>query len=90
MSRKAKRGRNRKLITFAWIAALSFLTIFLIYREMTAVLYILATLGVTALLVVVAFADLSKHERFSTESPRSDDAGSIGSRLSSPNRTSQR
>ncbi len=90
MSRKATSGRNRRLFTFAWIAALSLLTVFLIYRELTAVLYILATLGVTALLIVVALADLSKHEKFSTQSPRVDDAAAIGSGLSSSNRTSQR
>ncbi|MBA3572903.1 MAG: hypothetical protein H0W34_13235, partial [Pyrinomonadaceae bacterium] len=59
MSRKANRGRNRRLVTFAWMAALTLLTVFLIYRELTAILYILATLGVTALLIVVALADLS-------------------------------
>lgn len=90
MSRKGNRGRNRRFITFAWIAALTFLTVFLIYRELTAVLYILATLGVTGLLIVVALADLSKHEKFSTESPQADDAAAIGSGLSSSNRTSQR
>lgn len=81
MSRQANRGRNRKLITFAWITALALLTVFLIYREMTAVLYILATLGVTALLIVVALADLSKHEKFSTESPRTDNTIPTGKGL---------
>jgi len=38
---------------------LSLGVIALIYWEQTALLYILATLGVTALLVVVALADLS-------------------------------
>jgi len=90
MSRKANRGRNRRLFTFAWIAALTLLTVFLIYREMTAVLYILATLGVTALLIVVALADLSQHEKFSSASPPANDAAAIGSGLSSSNRTSQR
>ena len=90
MGRKANRGRNRKFFTFAWIAALTLLTVFLIYRELTAVLYILATLGVTGLLIVVALADLSRHEKFSTESPRADDASAIGSGLGSPNRTRQR
>jgi FtsH-binding integral membrane protein len=89
MSRKAHRGRNRRFITFAWIAALALLTIFLIYREQTALLYILATLGVSGLLTVVALADLSRHEKFSTESPHADDAA-VGSSLSSSNRTSQR
>ncbi|CAN5626696.1 MAG: hypothetical protein H0T77_10120 [Pyrinomonadaceae bacterium] len=89
MSRTNK-GINRKFITFAWIAALTLLTVFLIYRELTAVLYILATLGVTGLLIVVAFADLSRHEKFSSESARADDAAAIGSGLSSSKRASQR
>ncbi len=90
MSRKGYSGRNRRFFTFAWIAALTLLTVFLIYRELTAVLYILATLGVTGLLIVVALADLSRHEKFSTEPPHGDDAAAIGSGLSSSNRTSQR
>ena len=66
MSPKATSRRNRRVFTFAWIAALTILTIFLIYREMTAVLYILATLGVTAILIVVALTDLAHAEKFST------------------------
>ena len=65
----AKNRRNRRFITFGWMAALAILTIFLIYREMTAVLYILATLGVTALLVVVAMADLAHGEKTSQDGP---------------------
>jgi Flp pilus assembly protein TadB len=90
MSRKANTGRNKRFITFAWIAALAFLTIFLIYRELTAVLYILATLGVTGLLIAVALADLSKHEKVSTDLPRAGDAAAIGSGISSSNPNSQR
>jgi hypothetical protein len=90
MNRKANSARNRKFITFAWISALALLTIFLIYRELTAVLYILATLGVTALLIVVALADLSKHEKSSTESPGAGVPAAIGSGLRSSNQTGQR
>lgn len=43
----------------------------LIYREMTAALYILATLGVTALLVIVAMADLEHGERVPPDGPAS-------------------
>lgn len=50
--------KRRRLITYAWVSALAVVTILLIYKEQTALLYILATLGVTALLVVVAAADL--------------------------------
>ena len=41
----------------------------LIYFERTAVLYVLATLGVSALLVVVAVADLGADERPDTNAP---------------------
>ena len=40
--------RRRKMITILWTALLGIGTIILIYKEMTALLYILATLGVTA------------------------------------------
>jgi hypothetical protein len=44
---------------------------------------------VTALLIVVALADLSQHERFSPESPRSGDAAAGGIGPGSPKRTNQ-
>ena len=63
MNRKTLAGdrRRRKLITTLWALGLSLLVILLIYFEKTAILYILCTLGVTALLLIVAFSDL-KHE----------------------------
>jgi hypothetical protein len=51
--------RRRRTITYLWIFGLAVLTISLIHWEQTALLYILATLGVTALLLVVALADLA-------------------------------
>ncbi len=83
------RGSSRRALTFLWIAVLAVLTIVLIYREMTAVLYILATLGVTAVLVVVALADLSRGEKVSTNVPQADDAAAIGSGISSSYGTRQ-
>jgi len=68
---KSNRGRRRKSITYLWIAALAIVTVFLIYKEMTALLYILATLGVTAILLVVANADLSRGEVVSGDSSQS-------------------
>ena len=61
MNRKTLAGdrRRRKLITLLWSLALGVITIVLIAWEKTALLYILATLGVTALLIVVAMADLA-------------------------------
>ena len=55
---QASGRRRRKRITYIWIAVLSLIVITLIHWEQTALLYILATLGVTALLIIVALADL--------------------------------
>lgn len=71
--------RRRKVITILWAAVLAIGTIILIYKEMTALLYILATLGVTALLLVVAMADLSHAEKLTNNAGRNDDAAAIGS-----------
>jgi hypothetical protein len=49
---------------------------------MTALLYILATLGVTAILVVVAMSDLTSGENFSNDSAINDSAA-IGSGITS-------
>jgi hypothetical protein len=75
--------RRRKLITAIWFGAISLLTIILIYWELTAVLYILATLGVTGLLAVVAFSDLGSADRGAGELERVNDAAAIGSGISS-------
>jgi uncharacterized membrane protein YhaH (DUF805 family) len=85
MSRQTLAGnrRRRKLFTYLWIALLAIGTITLIYREMTALLYILATLGVTALLVVVALSDLDHRENTSDNSNRIDDSAAIGSGITS-------
>jgi heme O synthase-like polyprenyltransferase len=75
--------RRRKLITVLWAALLAIATIILIYKEMTAVLYIVATLGVTALLVVVAMADLSHAEKLTTDPRGIDDSAAIGNGMTS-------
>jgi hypothetical protein len=54
--------RKRRMVTYGWIFGLTILTISLIYWEKTALLYILATVGITALLIVVAMADLAHAE----------------------------
>ena len=61
-SNKAKRGRG---FTYLWILCLAISVFLLIYFEQTSLLYILATLGVTVLLVIVATADLGQSERSS-------------------------
>jgi hypothetical protein len=75
--------RRRKMFTILWTAALALGTIILIYKEMTAVLYILATVGVTALLVVVAMADLAHAEKLTNDPRRSNDSAAIGSGITS-------
>jgi len=64
MSQRLRTSKNkrRRGITYLWILCLAVLTFLLIYFEQTSLLYILATLGVTALLVVVALADLGQTE----------------------------
>ena len=61
-SNKAKRARG---FTYLWIFGLAVSVFLLIYFEQTSLLYILATLGVTVLLVIVAMADLGQSERTS-------------------------
>jgi heme O synthase-like polyprenyltransferase len=75
--------RRRKTITVLWIAVLAIVTVSLIYWEMTALLYILATLGVTALLIIVALSDLVGAEGLSKEISRADDEAAVGSSLTS-------
>lgn len=74
-----RRKRNRRLITLAWVVALATLIIVLLIKERADILYVLATLSVTALLVVVAFADLGGGRKGVDEAELGDDAASIGS-----------
>jgi hypothetical protein len=59
--------RRRRLTTYGWIVGLTAITVGLIYWEQTALLYILATVGVTILLVVVAMADLAHAESMTAQ-----------------------
>ena len=73
-------GRNRTLL---WIAGVGLIVFLLIYFEQTAILYVLATLGLTVLLLLVAFADL-KGARNAAELPKpADDAAAIGTGIAS-------
>ena len=75
----AEDKRRRKLIAALWIAILAIGTMTLLYYEMTAVLYILATLGVTAILVIVAVSDLARGEKHHGDLKTADDSAAIGS-----------
>jgi hypothetical protein len=79
MNQKTLAGdrRRRKLMTALWIFLLTIGVIVLIYREMTAILYILATLGVTALLVVVAMSDLAHGEKGALQTSSADEPSSV-------------
>ncbi len=80
--RPVARGRARKsrrsLKTFLWVVGLGALVIGLIYFEQTAILYLLATLGLTGLLLVVALSDLDGRKGASA-SELGDDSAAIGS-----------
>lgn len=79
----ATERRRRRFFTFLWSALIAVVTILLIYWEMTAVLYILATLGVTALLVIVALADLHGGEKVVGDSQGINDSAALGSGITS-------
>ena len=71
--------RRRKLITVAWALGLGLLVMTLIYFERADVLYILCSLGVTALLVVVAMSDLA-HADVRTDVAQEPDAPRVASK----------
>lgn len=62
MSRNAARAtarpRQKSRRSLIWVAASALVIIVLLYLEQIALLYVLATLSIGALLTVVAFADL--------------------------------
>jgi hypothetical protein len=70
---RTKTKKNRTL-TYLWIFGLALLVFLLIYFEQTAILYIFSTLGVTALLIIVATADLGRSEVSSADSARATTA----------------
>ena len=51
---------SRRSIALFWLAAVAIVIGVLIYFQQIAVLYILATVGLVALLLIVGFADLEK------------------------------
>jgi peptidoglycan/LPS O-acetylase OafA/YrhL len=78
--RITSRTKKRRNLTYLWILGLAVLVFILIYFDKTELLYVLATLGVTALLVIVATANLGEHER--SENALTD-AQAAGSGISS-------
>jgi peptidoglycan/LPS O-acetylase OafA/YrhL len=75
------RKRNSRLITLGSIVGLAIIIIVLLYKEKADWLYVLATLGVTVLLFVVAFADLHGGRKGVEETALGDDAAALGSNI---------
>jgi hypothetical protein len=67
-------------MTLLWAAMLTLLVIILIYKEQTAILYILCTLGVAVLMIVVAFSDLAHEDSPGQDMAQSKDAARVASR----------
>ena len=67
---RSTKDKKRRTVTYLWIFGLAVLVFLLIYFEQTALLYILATLGVTVLLVIVALADLGRGELSAETAPQ--------------------
>jgi len=73
--------KSSRRMTFIWIAVVVALIIGLIWKEQVALLYVLATFSVTALLMVVAFSDLGGSRRPLTETAPYDDSAAVGDGL---------
>jgi len=77
------RKSNRRT-TLIWSAVTVAIIIGLIWKEQVALLYVLATLSLTALLIIVAMADLGGARRPLTEPAPGDDSAAVGDGLGSP------
>jgi hypothetical protein len=75
-------------MTLVWIAVAAAIIIGLIWKEQVALLYVLATLSLTALLLTVAFSDLGGSRRPLTAP--NDDAAAAGDGLSASRNASAR
>ena len=83
MSQRIKNtnAKKRRSVTYLWIFGLALIVFLLIYFERTELLYVLATLGVTSLLIIVAVADLGAGEH--SQPPQAADAQALGSGIGS-------
>lgn len=64
---ETKNKLSRRTIALFWAILLAIVIGFLLYYEQVAILYVLATLSLVALLLTVAFADLEKVSRENVE-----------------------
>jgi len=62
-----KRQYSRRTIALFWLVLVGLVIGVLIYLEQIALLYVIATLGLVALLLIVGFADLEKVGRENLE-----------------------
>lgn len=76
--------KNKRRTTFIWIAATTVIIVALIWTEQVALLYVLATLSVTALLLIVAMADLGGAQRPLTQPAPNDDSAAAADGLAAP------
>lgn len=84
MSRVATAPKQRRRTALIWLLVLAAVIVALMIAEQIAILYVLATLGLTALLVVVALADLrGSQQQPATRLPPGDDSAAIGSGIRS-------
>lgn len=58
---------SRRTVALFWVALLAIVVGILLYFEQVAVLYVLATIGLVALLAIVGTADLEKVGRENAE-----------------------
>ncbi|MGI9054879.1 MAG: hypothetical protein ACR2F2_03665 [Pyrinomonadaceae bacterium] len=54
---------SRRTVALFWLLAVAIVIGVLIYLEQIALLYVLATVGLVALLLIVGFSDLEKVDR---------------------------
>lgn len=73
----AARGRRKSRRSLLYIALSALVIIVLLYLEQIALLYVIATLSVAALLTVVAFADLRPARQPATGPAPHDDSAAI-------------
>ena len=77
--REALVRRKRRYRKFAWIFGSSAVVIALLYWEQAAVLYVLSTLALCAVLLVVAFSNLEARDKELHQNMAGQDAGSTRS-----------
>lgn len=75
-----RKSRRRKTILIT--AAVVAVVIALLFYEQVALLYVLSTLSVVALLIIVAWSNIEGTRQVATEPPPLDDSASVGSGIS--------